>query len=90
VLKPAAKKRLVKTEDFYVSCDFNDNWSVPLSRTVVVGYGGDPWEIGGSDFQSEAPSRDALTRDSIQHLCAWETFKEAVRQMQKDLYKKTC
>jgi hypothetical protein len=76
VLKSVARKRLVKTKDFYVSCHYNDNWSVWLSGTVVVGYGGDPWVVSGSGIQSEAPSRDTLTRDSIQHLCAWETFKE--------------
>jgi hypothetical protein len=67
VLKPVAKKRLVKTEDFHVSCDYNDNWSVWLSGTVLVGYGGDPWVVGGSDIQSETPSKYTLTRDSIQN-----------------------
>jgi hypothetical protein len=47
-----------------------------LSGTVVVGYGGDPWVVGGPDIQSEALSRATLTRDSIQHLFAWEIFKE--------------
>jgi hypothetical protein len=36
VLKSVAKKRLVKTEDFYVSCDYNDNWSVWFTRTVII------------------------------------------------------
>jgi hypothetical protein len=60
----------------YVSCDYNDNWNVWFSGTVVVSYGGDPWGVGGSDIRSEAPSRDTLIRDSIQNHCAWETFKE--------------
>jgi hypothetical protein len=53
-----------------MSCDYNDNWSVWLSGTVVVGYGGDPWEVGGSDIQSEALTKDTLTRDSIQNISA--------------------
>jgi hypothetical protein len=65
VLKPVAKKRLVKTKDIYVDCDYNDNWNVWFGGTVVVGCGGDPWVVSGSDIQSEAPSRDTLTRDSI-------------------------
>jgi hypothetical protein len=60
----------VKTKDFYVSCDFNDNWSVWLSGTVVVGYIGDPWVVGGFDVQSEALLRDTVTRDSIQNTSA--------------------
>jgi hypothetical protein len=67
VLKSVARKRLVKTKDFYVNCDYNDNWNVWLSGTVIVGCGGDPWVVGGSDIQSETPSRDTLTRDSIQN-----------------------
>jgi hypothetical protein len=35
VLKSVARKRLVKTEDFYVSCDYNGNWSVWFSGTDV-------------------------------------------------------
>jgi hypothetical protein len=54
VLKSVARKRLLKTKDFYVSCDYNDNWSVWLSGTVIIGYGSDPWVVGGSDIQSEA------------------------------------
>jgi phage anti-repressor protein len=42
VLKSVAKKRLVKTEDFYVRCDYSDNWSVWFSGTVIVGCGGNP------------------------------------------------
>jgi hypothetical protein len=57
----------VKTEGYDVSCDYSDNWSVWLSGTVVVGYGGDPWVVRGSDIKSETPSRDTLTRDSIQN-----------------------
>jgi hypothetical protein len=41
VLKPVAKKRLVKAEDFYVRCDYSDIWSVWFSGTVIVGCGGD-------------------------------------------------
>jgi hypothetical protein len=36
-LKSVARKSLVKTEDFYVSCDYNDNCSVWFSGTVIVG-----------------------------------------------------
>jgi hypothetical protein len=53
-----------------VRCDYNDNWSMRFSGTVVVGYGGDPWVVGGSDIHSEAPSRDTLSRDSIQNTAA--------------------
>jgi hypothetical protein len=28
--------RLVKTKDFYVSCDYSDNWSVWFSVTVII------------------------------------------------------
>jgi hypothetical protein len=70
VLKSVARKRLVKTKDFYVSCDYNDNRSVWLIETVVVGYCSDPWVVGGSDIQPEALSRYALTRDSIQNTSA--------------------
>jgi hypothetical protein len=42
VLKPIAKKCLVKTEDSYVSRDYSDNWSVWFSGTVIFGCGGDP------------------------------------------------
>jgi hypothetical protein len=31
-----ARKRLVKTEDFYVSCDHSDNWSVWYRETVII------------------------------------------------------
>jgi hypothetical protein len=34
VLKSIAKKRLVKTEDFYVSCRYSDIWSVGFSGTI--------------------------------------------------------
>jgi hypothetical protein len=60
----------VKIKDFYVSYDCNGNWSVWFSETVLVGYGGDPWAVGGSDIQSEAQSRDPLIRDSIQNTSA--------------------
>jgi hypothetical protein len=33
VLKSVDRKRLVKTEVFYVNCDCNDNWSVWFSET---------------------------------------------------------
>jgi hypothetical protein len=36
VLKSVAKKRLVKTKDFYVSCDYSDDWSVWFSGTVII------------------------------------------------------
>jgi hypothetical protein len=36
VLKPVTKKRLVKTEAFYVSCDYSDNLIVWLSDTVTI------------------------------------------------------
>jgi hypothetical protein len=26
----------VKTENFYVSCDYSDNWSVWFSETVII------------------------------------------------------
>jgi hypothetical protein len=26
----------VKTEDFYVSCGYSDNWSVKFSETVII------------------------------------------------------
>jgi hypothetical protein len=39
VLKSVARKRLVKIEDFYVSCDHSDNCSVWFSGTVIVGCG---------------------------------------------------
>jgi hypothetical protein len=39
VLKSVARKHLVKTEDFYVRCDHNDNWSVWFNATVIVGCG---------------------------------------------------
>jgi hypothetical protein len=42
VLKSFAKKRLVKTEDFYISCGYNDIWNVWFIGTVIVGCGGDP------------------------------------------------
>jgi hypothetical protein len=60
----------VNTKYFFVSYDYNDNWSVWLSGTVVVGYGGDTWVVGGSDIKSDAPSRDTLTRDSNQNIPA--------------------
>jgi phage anti-repressor protein len=31
-----AKKRLVKTKDLYVSCDYSENWTVWFSETVVI------------------------------------------------------
>jgi hypothetical protein len=42
VLKSVTRKRLVKAKDFYVSCVYNDIWSVWFSGTVIVGCGGDP------------------------------------------------
>jgi hypothetical protein len=42
VLKSVAKERLVKKEDFFMSCDYSDNWSVRFSGTVTVGCGGNP------------------------------------------------
>jgi hypothetical protein len=38
VLKSVAKKCLVKAEDFYVSCDYSDIWSVRFSGIVIIGY----------------------------------------------------
>jgi hypothetical protein len=35
VSKSIAKKRLVKTKYFSVSCDYSDNWSVWFSETVI-------------------------------------------------------
>jgi hypothetical protein len=35
-VKSVARKRLVKTEDFYVSCDHTDNWSVWYRETVII------------------------------------------------------
>jgi hypothetical protein len=61
VLKSVARKRLLKSKDFYMSCDYNDNWSVWLSGTVVIGYGGDTWVVDGSHIQYEALSRYTLT-----------------------------
>jgi hypothetical protein len=40
VLKSVAKTHLVKMEDFYVSCDYSENWSVWFSGTVIFGCGG--------------------------------------------------
>jgi hypothetical protein len=65
VLKLVARKRLMKREDFYVSCDYNNNWSVWFSGTVIVGCSGDLHVVNRSNIQSETPSRDTLTRDSI-------------------------
>jgi phage anti-repressor protein len=36
VLKPVAKKHLVKTKDLYVSCDYSEIWSVWFSETVII------------------------------------------------------
>jgi phage anti-repressor protein len=36
VLKSVAKKRLVETKDFPVSCDYSDNWIVWFSETVII------------------------------------------------------
>jgi hypothetical protein len=36
VLKSVAKKRLVKTKDFYVICGYSDNWSVWFNETVII------------------------------------------------------
>jgi hypothetical protein len=55
----------VKAEDFFVSCDYSDIWSVWFSGTVIIGCGGDPSVVNTSDIQSETPSGDTLTRDSI-------------------------
>jgi hypothetical protein len=42
LLKSVAKKRLLKTKDFYVSCDYSNNWNVWFSVTVIIGCGDDP------------------------------------------------
>jgi hypothetical protein len=71
--RPTARQRLhnyIPEKTYFWYCDYNDNWSVWLSRTVSVGYIGDRWVVGGSDIRSEAPSRDTLTRDSIQNTSA--------------------
>jgi hypothetical protein len=65
VLKLVAKKRLLNTEDFYVRCDYSDNWSVWFGGTFMVCCGGDLQVINRSDIQSETSLRDTLTRDSI-------------------------
>jgi phage anti-repressor protein len=36
VLKSVAKKRIVKTKDLSVSCDYSDNSSVWFSETVII------------------------------------------------------
>jgi hypothetical protein len=36
MLKTVAKKRLVKTKDFPVSCDYSDNWNVWFNETVII------------------------------------------------------
>jgi phage anti-repressor protein len=36
VLKAVAKKRLVKTKDFYLTCYYSDNWSVWFCETVII------------------------------------------------------
>jgi hypothetical protein len=36
VLKSVAKKCLLKTKYFSVSCDYSDNWSVWFSETVII------------------------------------------------------
>jgi hypothetical protein len=41
VLKSVTRKRLAKTEDFYVSCGYSGIWSVWFSGTVIVACGGD-------------------------------------------------
>jgi hypothetical protein len=41
VLKYVAKKRLVATKDFSLSCDYSDNWRVWFSGTVIFGFGSD-------------------------------------------------
>jgi hypothetical protein len=52
-------------EDSNVSCGYSDNWNVWFIGTVTFGCGGDPWVVNRSDVQSETPSRDTLTRDTI-------------------------
>jgi hypothetical protein len=65
VLKSVTIKRLVRTKIFYVSCGYSDIWSVWFSGTVIVGCGGYPYVVNRSGIQSETPSRDTLTSDSI-------------------------
>jgi hypothetical protein len=36
VLKSVTRKRLVKTEDFHVSCGCGDIWSVWFSESVII------------------------------------------------------
>jgi hypothetical protein len=36
VLNSVSRKRLVKTEDFYVWCGYSDNWSVYVGKTVIT------------------------------------------------------
>jgi hypothetical protein len=86
----------VKTEDFYVSCDYNENWSVWLSGTPVDGYIGDLWVVGGSAIESETLSRYTLTRDSIKTRLSVGNIERnildsLVRHVQKNLdNRKTC
>jgi hypothetical protein len=42
VLKSVARTHLARTEEFYLSCDYSDNWSVWFSGIVIVACGGDP------------------------------------------------
>jgi hypothetical protein len=36
VLKSVAKKRLVKTEDFYVCCGYSDNWRLWFRESAII------------------------------------------------------
>jgi hypothetical protein len=47
-----------------------------ISGNVAVACGGDTYVVSESVIQFGNPSRDTLPRDSIKHLCMWETFKE--------------
>jgi hypothetical protein len=42
VLNSVTRQRLMKTEDFYVSCGYNDIWSMWFSGSVIVGCVVDP------------------------------------------------
>jgi hypothetical protein len=60
VLKSVAGKCLVKTKDFYVSCDYSDNCSVLFNGTVIVGCGGDPEVVNTFPY----PIRNLVERHS--------------------------
>jgi hypothetical protein len=65
VVKSVTRKHLVKTKHFYVSCGYSDVWSVWFSGTTTVGCGGNLYVVNRSGIQSETPSRDTITRNSI-------------------------